>query len=54
MKDVRQAVSNLKLPLSIRVDYGGLYAEQQKSFSDMAMVFAAALLLAALAADPVV
>jgi multidrug efflux pump subunit AcrB len=30
------------------VDYGGLYAEQQKSFADMAMVFTAALLLSAL------
>ena len=48
MKEVRQTVSNLNLPPSIRVVYGGLYAEQQKSFTDMAMVFAAALLLAAL------
>ncbi len=48
MKEVRQAVSKLGLASSIRVDYGGLYAEQQKSFTDMAMVFGAALLLAAL------
>ena len=48
MKDIRNSVSSLNLPPSIRVDYGGLYAEQQKSFTDMAMVFAAALLLAAL------
>ena len=32
----------------MRVEYGGLYAQQQKSFADLAMVFVAALLLAAL------
>ena len=48
MKEIKQTVSGLNLPPSIRVEYGGLYAEQQKSFADMAMVFAAALLLAAL------
>lgn len=48
MKDVRGVVSGLKLPASIRVDYGGLYAEQQKSFADLSLVFAAALLLTAL------
>jgi multidrug efflux pump subunit AcrB len=48
MKEIRQTVSGLNLPPSIRVDYGGLYAQQQKSFSDLAMVFAAALLLSAL------
>ncbi|WP_337190995.1 efflux RND transporter permease subunit [Qipengyuania algicida] len=48
MKQVKKTVAQLKLPPSIRVEYGGLYAEQQKSFRDLAMVFAAALLLAAL------
>ena len=48
MKDVRAAVTATKLPTSIRVDYGGLYAEQQKSFADLSLVFAAALLLTAL------
>ncbi|MBU6430118.1 MAG: efflux RND transporter permease subunit, partial [Cyanobacteria bacterium REEB65] len=48
MSDVRGAVSGLHLPASIRVDYGGLYAQQRQSFADMAMVFTAALLLAAL------
>ena len=48
MKEIRTKVSQLNLPPSIRVEYGGLYAEQQKSFRDLAMVFAAALLLAAL------
>ena len=48
MKEVQQTVSGLNLPPSIRVAYGGLYVEQQKSFADMALVFTAALLLAAL------
>lgn len=48
MKEIRSTVTNLGLPPSIRVEYGGLYAEQQKSFADLAMVFTAALLLAAL------
>jgi multidrug efflux pump subunit AcrB len=48
MRDVRAAVTALKLPSAIRVDYGGLYAEQQKSFSDLSLVFAAAMLLTAL------
>lgn len=48
MKQVRKTVAAMNLPPSIRVEYGGLYAEQQKSFRDLAMVFAAALLLAAL------
>ncbi len=48
MKEIKQTVSGLSIPPSIRVEYGGLYAEQQKSFADLAMVFAAALLLAAL------
>jgi multidrug efflux pump subunit AcrB len=48
MREVRAAVDGLRLPASIRVDYGGLYAEQQKSFADLSLVFAAALLLTAL------
>ena len=48
MKQVRAKVSGLNLPGSIRVEYGGLYAQQQQSFSDLSMVFAAALLLSAL------
>lgn len=48
MQEVQAKVAALHLPGSVRVDYGGLYAEQQKSFADMAMVFAAALLLSAL------
>ncbi|MBX9884061.1 MAG: efflux RND transporter permease subunit [Novosphingobium sp.] len=48
MQDVRAAVAGLALPPTIRVDYGGLYAQQQKGFADLSLVFAAALLLAAL------
>lgn len=48
MVDVRAAVASVKLPATVRVDYGGLYAEQQKSFADLTLVFAAALLLTAL------
>ena len=48
MTEVRKTVASLHLPPSIRVDYGGLYAQQRQSFADMTMVFAAALLLAAL------
>jgi len=48
MRDVRGIVAALHLPPGIRVDYGGLYAEQQKSFSDLTTVFVAALLLIAL------
>jgi len=48
MKDVRAAVAALRLPASVRVDYGGLYAQQQQSFSDLTLVFVAALLLTAL------
>ena len=48
MTEIKGAVTGLKLPTSVRVDYGGLYAEQQKSFTDLSLVFGAALLLSAL------
>jgi multidrug efflux pump subunit AcrB len=48
MKEIRSTVSGLNLPASVRVDYGGLYAEQQKSFADLTLVFGAAVLLTAL------
>ena len=48
MTDVRQTVRNLHLPAEIRVEYGGLYAEQQKSFADLAAVFVTALMLVTL------
>lgn len=48
MTEVKAAVDSLHLPATIRVDYGGLYAQQKQSFSDLTTVFVAALLLSAL------
>jgi multidrug efflux pump subunit AcrB len=45
MAGVQKAVSDLHLPRSIRVEYGGQYQEQQKSFGDLLMVLILALLL---------
>ena len=45
VKAVQKAVSDLKLPPSIRVDYGGTYKEQQKSFHDLVVVLLLALIL---------
>ena len=45
MAAVKKAVNDLHLPSSIRVEYGGLYAEQQKSFRDLFLVLALALVL---------
>ena len=47
MAEVRTAVAAMGLPPTIRVEYGGLYAEQQKSFRGLAIVFASAVLLVA-------
>jgi CzcA family heavy metal efflux pump len=48
IKEVQAAVAGLHLPSTIRVDYGGLYAQQKQSFNDLTTVFVAALLLSAL------
>jgi CzcA family heavy metal efflux pump len=45
IKLVQQAVSDLHLPSSIRVVYGGLYEEQQRSFRDLVVVLALAVVL---------
>jgi len=45
MAEVQKAVTNLHLPSSIRVEYGGTYEEQQKSFHDLVMAFVLAILL---------
>src|SRR5262249_43592177 len=42
---VQKVVNDLHLPPSIRVEYGGQYEEQQKSFHDLLMVLLLALLL---------
>jgi CzcA family heavy metal efflux pump len=45
MDAVQKAIAGLHLPASIRVEYGGTYQEQQKSFRDLVMVFVLAILL---------
>jgi multidrug efflux pump subunit AcrB len=45
MERVRSTVQSLNLPSSVRVEYGGTYQEQQKSFSDLARVLFLALAL---------
>jgi multidrug efflux pump subunit AcrB len=42
---VQKAVAELKLPASIRVEYGGTYREQQRSFHDLVVVLLLALVL---------
>src|SRR5712664_148265 len=42
---VQKAVKDLHLPSSIRVEYGGLYAEEQKAAGDLLVVLFLALLL---------
>ncbi len=45
MQKIQQAIADLKLPPSIRVEYGGLYAEQQASFKDFRFVMGFAVVL---------
>jgi len=45
MDSVKKAVAGLHLPSAIRVEYGGLYEEQQRSFRELTMVFLLALVL---------
>ena len=45
MTRVRQTVAGLHLPASVRVEYGGTYEEQQKSFHDLLRVLLLALAL---------
>jgi CzcA family heavy metal efflux pump len=45
MAAVQKAIADLHLSSAIRVEYGGQYQEQQKSFKDLLMVFLLALLL---------
>jgi CzcA family heavy metal efflux pump len=42
---VQKAVAELKLPPAIRVEYGGTYQEQQKSFRDLVTVLVLAVVL---------
>ena len=45
MADVQKVVAGLQIPASIRVEYGGTYAEQQRSFHDLVIVLILAVLL---------
>jgi CzcA family heavy metal efflux pump len=45
MASVKNVVDRLQLPSSVRVEYGGTYQEQQRSFSDLARVLLLALAL---------
>ena len=45
MADVQKVVAGLHIPSSIRVEYGGTYAEQQRSFHDLMIVLILAVLL---------
>ena len=45
MQMVQQAVAEMHVPSTIRVVYGGTYAEQQKSFRDLLIVLALAIVL---------
>jgi CzcA family heavy metal efflux pump len=45
MASVQRTVASLDLPSSLRVEYGGTYAEQQKSFHDLIRVLLLALAL---------
>jgi CzcA family heavy metal efflux pump len=49
MKKVRQAVADLHIPSSVRVAYGGQYEEQRKSFQELVVVLALAIVLVFLA-----
>jgi len=42
---VQEAIAKLNLPAAIRVEYGGAYKEQQKSFHDLVIVLILATLL---------
>jgi CzcA family heavy metal efflux pump len=45
IKKVQKAVAESNIPPNIRVEYGGQYAEQQKSFHDLVFVLALAIVL---------
>jgi CzcA family heavy metal efflux pump len=45
MVKVKEAVAKLNLPASVRVEYGGTYEEQQKSFRELVQVLILALAL---------
>jgi CzcA family heavy metal efflux pump len=45
IQDIQNTISRMHLPSSIRVEYGGTYQEQQRSFRDLVFVFVLAIVL---------
>jgi multidrug efflux pump subunit AcrB len=45
MADVQKVIAGLHIPPNIRVEYGGTYQEQQRSFHDLVVVLILAILL---------
>ncbi len=45
IKAVQETIAKMNLPSGIRVEYGGGYAEQQRSFKDLAVVLILAIVL---------
>jgi multidrug efflux pump subunit AcrB len=45
ISEVQKEVSKLHLPAAVRVEYGGTYQEQQKSFRDLVFVMVLAIVL---------
>ncbi len=45
MNDVKKIVSTISLPTGYHIEYGGAYAEQQKSFDELLMILITACLL---------
>jgi len=45
MKDIKTELSKMSLPQSYQIEYGGSYAEQQKSFNELLMIFLLGALL---------
>jgi CzcA family heavy metal efflux pump len=45
MEEVQSTIEKLKLPPGIRVEYGGAYEEQQRSFHDLVVVLVLAVVL---------
>ena len=52
VKDVQAHVQAMHLPANVRVEYGGTYQEQQKSFAELARVLVIALVLSSVCSSP--
>ena len=45
MKDIKEELSNIQLPPSYQIEYGGSYAQQQQSFSELLTILILAIIL---------